>query len=490
MNRPDSPLLHDYKPAGTKKTSKPNALLWFGAGLGLPLALVAFVSLSDPDQPAEPARLPVQVVAEEAPTTMNPAASPSSELRPVYDERAGDEASSAPVEPAVPDEPLVFTEEPSILLSFGEPDYDELEVTIRRGDTLDELFRDNGLSASHLVQMANLNEAGKYFRSLKPGDQFQIKHEEGKVLSLYSKLDLTSGLKVERTDEGFIERIIEHPVEKRVRVVYGLIENSLFQGGADAGLSDNVIMDLAGIFGWDVDFVYDIRSGDNFYVQYEEIWQDGVFVKDGDILAAEFNNQDRSLRAIRYEYENGREEYFSPEGRSVRKAFMRQPVDARVSSRFNPRRLHPVLKTIRPHRGVDYGAPTGTPIKATGDGKVIFRGKQRGYGNVVILQHGGNITTLYAHMSRFQRGVGVGSRVRQGQIIGYVGATGMVTGAHLHYEFRVNGVHRNPQTVSLPQAQPIDSREKPRFLELSAPVLARLDDYKETRLATIALSTE
>ncbi|MEM1174091.1 MAG: peptidoglycan DD-metalloendopeptidase family protein [Pseudomonadota bacterium] len=477
MNRPDSPLLHDYKPAGTKNTSKPNALLWFGAGLGLPLALVAFISLSDRNAatPVVPRQASLEAVVE----------APRPDYTSPTVESTVDIVESVPLP-----EPRVFTDEPSILLSFGGPDYDELEMTIRRGDTLDELFRDNGLSASHLVQMARLNEAGKYFRSLKPGDQFQIRHEDGKVVSLYSKLDLTSGLQVERTDSGFVERIIEHPVERRVRVVYGLIQNSLFQGGADAGLSDNVIMDLAGIFGWDVDFVYDIRPGDNFYVQYEEIWQNGEFVKDGDILAAEFNNRDRSLRAVRYEYENGREEYFSPDGRSVRKAFMRQPVDARVSSRFNPRRLHPVLRTIRPHRGVDYAAPTGTPIKATGDGKVTFRGKQRGYGNVVILQHGGNIETLYAHMSRFQRGVGVGSRVRQGQIIGYVGATGMVTGAHLHYEFLVNGVHRNPQTVPLPQAKPIDTAEKPRFVQLSTPVLERLDNYKQTRLATIALSSE
>ncbi|MEM9688297.1 MAG: peptidoglycan DD-metalloendopeptidase family protein [Pseudomonadota bacterium] len=486
MNRPDSPLLHDYKPAGTKKNSKPNALLWFGAGLGLPLALVAFVSLSVTDAPEPSAPFQPTLQAVTAPVASNRRPEPEIVDAP---ETLGEIAvPSLPVDDI--SETKVYTDEPSVLLSFAEPPYDELSVTISRGDTLDELFRDNGLSASHLVQMARLNQAGKYFRSLKPGDQFQIRHEDGKVISLYSKLDLTSGLQVARTDSGFIERIIEHPVEKRVRVVYGLIQNSLFQGGADAGLSDNVIMDLAGIFGWDVDFVYDIRPGDNFYVQYEEIWQDGEFVKDGDILAAEFNNQGRTLRAVRYEYEDGREEYFTPEGRSVRKAFMRQPVDARVSSRFNPRRLHPVLNTIRPHRGVDYAAPTGTPIKATGDGKVVYRSRQRGYGNVVILEHGGNIRTLYAHLSRFQRGVGVGSRVRQGQIIGYVGATGMVTGAHLHYEFLVNGVHRNPLTVPLPQAEPIAASEKGRFARLSTPVLDRLNDYKQTQLASIALSAE
>lgn len=472
LNRPNSPLLHDYKHVDTRESGSSKAPLWFGVGLVLPLAVVFFVSIvsEDADVPA----------VRGAETVSGPVAEPLDDASDAIPEAAVVDTGQEPA-------PTLASPPPVGETSAPEPDYDELTLTIRRGDTLDGLFRKNGLSSSHLVQMANLNEAGRYFRTLKPGDEFEIRHEDGKVVSLYSKIDLTSGLRVLRTDEGFVEEIVDHPVEKRTRIVYGMINDSLYLSGRDAGLSDNVIMDLAGIFGWDIDFVYDIRAGDNFYVQYEEIWQDGEFVKDGDILAAEFNNRDRSLRAVRYVYEDGREEYFTPEGRSVRKAFLRAPVDARVSSPFNPRRLHPVLKTVRPHRGIDYGAPSGTPIKAAGDGKVIFRGKQRGYGNVVILQHGGNIETLYAHMSRFQRGVGVGSRVRQGQIIGYVGATGMVTGAHLHYEFKLNGVHRNPRTVPLPQAEPINSSERDKFLAASAPVLEALDDFKQTRLATVAL---
>jgi murein DD-endopeptidase MepM/ murein hydrolase activator NlpD len=245
-------------------------------------------------------------------------------------------------------------------------------------------------------------------------------------------------------------------------------------------------MNLAGIFAWDVDFVLDIRHGDNYYLQWDEVWQDGEFVTDGEVVVAEFNNDGRTYQAVRFVDGTGRTDYFTPGGDSVRKAFLRSPVDFRVSSSFNPNRLHPVLKTRRPHRGVDYAAPRGTPIKAAGDGKVIFRGVKSGYGNVVILQHGGNITTLYAHMSRFASKVRSGSRVRQGQTIGYVGATGLVTGAHLHYEYRLNGVHRNPRTVKLPQADPIAAKYREEFLAAAGPILEELENFKNTQLATIA----
>ena len=307
---------------------------------------------------------------------------------------------------------------------------------------------------------------------------------------MYSNLDLTSTLKIERAGSGFTAEVIERPIEKRKRLAYGVIESSLFESAAAAGLSDRVIMNIAGIFAWDVDFVLDIRKGDNYYVQYEEIWQNGEFVKDGEIIAAEFNNNGRKSQAIRFIDDAGRSDYFTPDGHSVRKAFIRAPVDfTRISSNFNPRRKHPVLNKIRAHRGVDYAAPRGTPIRAAGDGKVIFRGVKNGYGNAIIVQHGGNITTLYAHMSRFA-GARVGSRVSQGQTIGYVGATGLATANHLHYEYRLNGVHRNPRTVKLPQADPIDDRYRQRFLTAVEPILQELEHFKNTQLATIAYSNK
>jgi len=406
--------------------------------------------------------------------------------------------AATPVE-AVADDPglpatevvdRVFAERPLVLLE-PEPEFERLTLTIRRGDTLDKLFRQHKLDLGHLAQIARLEEASQRFRKLKPGDTFEIEHDAGSLRRMYSVLNLTSALEIEQGEEGFSAKIVDRPVEYRKRHAYGVIETSLFESGAAAGLSDRMIMNIAGIFAWDVDFVLDIRTGDSYYVQFEEIWQNGEFVADGEIIAAEFNNRDRTHRAIRFVDDEGRSEYFTPDGHSVRKALLRNPIDfTRISSRFNPRRRHPILNTIRAHRGVDYAAPRGTPIKAAGDGKVIHRGPKGGYGNTIILQHGGNITTLYAHMSGFAKSARSGARVRQGQTIGYVGATGLATAPHLHYEYRINGVHRNPQTVELPQADPINPRYRERFLASVAPILEELEQFKRTQLASVAYSQQ
>jgi murein DD-endopeptidase MepM/ murein hydrolase activator NlpD len=323
---------------------------------------------------------------------------------------------------------------------------------------------------------------------LRPGDELAIKHDNGKLVSLYRKLDLTSALVISRNDKGFFAEIVDRPIELQRRRAYGRIDSSLFESANAAGLSDKLIMNLAGIFAWDVDFVLDIRTSDDYYILYEEIYQDGKYVMDGDIIAAEFNNNGRTFQAIRFADKSGRSDYYTPEGRSVRKAFVRAPVDfSRISSSFNPRRRHPVLNTIRAHKGVDYAAPAGTPIKAAGDGKVVFRGINGGYGNAVILQHGGNITTLYAHMSKFSGSAKIGQRVTQGQVIGYVGSTGLATAAHLHYEYRLNGVHRNPRTVELPQADPISEEYRDEFLAAVEPILDDLLQYKSTQIAAAAL---
>ena len=382
MNRPASPLLHDYKPSAAKKPAKSKALQWFAAGLGIPLIIVALLGVLDSDEPVA-----------DTPTT------------PVMEAAAG--------EPFIP--PAVEPEPTPAEIVPPEPMYDRVTLKVSRGDTMEQLFRKNNLDVAELLAIARLDEAKSRFRRIKPGDEFEVTHDEGTLISLYSELDLTSALKIERTEDGFAAEVVDRPIERRRRMAYGVIESSLFESAESAGLSDKVIMNVAGIFAWDVDFVLDIREGDNYYIIYEEIWQDGEFITDGEIVAAEFNNNGRTIQAVRFVDDDERAQYFTPTGDSVRKAFLRAPVDFRVSSSFNPRRLHPVLKTVRPHRGVDYAAPRGTPIKVTGDGKVIFRGVKSGYGNVVIVQHGGNITTLYAHMSKFASKVRTGTRVRQGQ---------------------------------------------------------------------------
>lgn len=460
MHRPPSPLLHDYKPMATPAPKKSKALQWFVVGLGIPLLGLALISTLTPrGEITPPPPTPIMTAIE------------------------GDDVTVADSVA----EPVIYTGVPLVLAP--EPEYETLTLTIRSGDTLDQLFRKHKLDIGHLATIARIEEAGKQFRRIKPGDIFEITHDNGKLVSMYSALSLTSALKVDRQESGFTAAVIERPIEKRKRLAYGIIETSLFESAAAAGLSDKVIMNIAGIFAWDVDFVLDIRTGDNFYVQFEEVWQDDEFVTDGEIIVAEFNNNGRTHRAIRFVDDSGRTDYFTPDGHSVRKAFIRAPVDfTRVSSNFNPRRRHPILNTIRAHRGVDYAAPRGTPIKAAGDGKVIFRGRKSGYGNAVILQHGGNITTLYAHMSRFAAKARLGNRVRQGQTIGYVGATGLATANHLHYEYRINGVHRNPRTVKLPQADPIAEKYRERFRAAAQPILEELEQFKSTQLATVAFN--
>ena len=357
-----------------------------------------------------------------------------------------------------------------------EPPGERTVLEVRPGDSLDRLFRRHELSVADLHRLLALQEVAPHLKRVRPGDTFEIRHDGPAVLGLTRRLDETRTLLVEHGEAGYEARFLAHPVEIRLAHATGQITSSFYAAGLAAGLSDGTIMRLAGIYAWDIDFALEIRRDDWFAVVYEEIWQDGEKLRDGEIVAAEFSNQGRSFRAVRFPDEDGRASYYTPDGDSMRKAFLRAPVDfTRVSSNFNPNRLHPVLKTKRPHRGVDYAARTGTPIMAAGDGKVISAGTQGGYGKTVVLQHGGNVTTLYAHMSRIGSAAKVGRRVKQGDIIGYVGATGLASGPHLHYEYRVNGVHKNPRTVDLPKAEPVPAARRAEFTAAVAPLVAELD---------------
>ena len=296
-------------------------------------------------------------------------------------------------------------------------------------------------------------------------------------------LDKLNELRVDRDGESYQTQLTRHNVDKRITYASATIDSSLFEAGRDAGMPNTLIMELAGIFGWDIDFVYDIREGDSFNLIYEEHFLKGEKVNEGPIVAAEFTNQGKTYRAVRFTKADGASDYYAPDGRSMRKAFLRTPVDfRRISSRFG-KRHHPVLNRMRMHQGVDYAAPTGTPIKASGDGKIIFKGRKGGYGRCIIIKHGGRYSTLYAHMHRYRSGMHVGKRVKQGQIIGYVGASGRATGPHLHYEFRVHGVHRNPLTVKLPDADPINAAYAERFETHAQGLLAQLQMHKDTQVA-------
>lgn len=377
-------------------------------------------------------------------------------------------ASSTPVSMALP-APAVAAVAPPV-----DP-IEELVLEVQAGDTLDSLFRETSLSLVDLAEILQLDVARKYLRVLRPGDVLHVRHDDGAILELARELDIRSKLEIQRADAGFEAEVIALPLERRLVTSGGKIHSSLFEAAQESRISEKLVMNMAQIFEYDIDFVRDIGAGDEFALVYEELWRDGAKLGEGEVLAAEFVNRGARYTAIRYDDGDGRASYFTHDGQPMRKAFVRAPLSfTRISSDFNPRRRHPILNTIRAHQGVDYSAPKGTPVKASGDGKIIFRGWKGGYGNTIILQHGGNVTTLYGHLARFG-GRGYGSRVKQGDVIGYVGATGLATAPHLHYEYRKNGVHLNPRTVILPNAEPLRGQSLTAFRSSAEPLLQRLE---------------
>jgi len=360
------------------------------------------------------------------------------------------------------------------------------ELVVKPGDTLSGLFERLEMGPSQWLPVTKLGKTTKPLTRMRVGDHLRLaKNATGQFARLEYPIDSTQTLTVWRDGDGLKSEWLEHKIEARTVATSGVIEHSLFGAGNKAGMSDKLIMELAEIFGSHIDFVLDIRGGDQFSLLYQDLYRDGEYLGNGKILAAEFVNKGKPVRAVRYTDTKGRSGYYDPEGRSMRQAFIRTPVDfARVSSGFNMRRRHPVLNTIRAHKGVDYAAPRGTRIKSAGDGRVVFAGVKGGYGKVVIIQHGPTYSTLYAHMKGYARGVRSGRRVSQGQTIGYVGSSGLATGPHLHYEFRVNGVHRNPLTVKLPVASPLAKEYLVDFQSQSEPLLAWLDGIANPGVAS------
>lgn len=348
-------------------------------------------------------------------------------------------------------------------------------MTVRPGDSVARLLARAGIPHETVHRLVTSSEHGRQLGRLHPGEQIRIQTDSRQqLISLVHEISPERSLRFERDGDGFHSESVEVPLERRIEHATGTIERSLMAAGGRAGLSDRVILDVAGIFAWDIDFALDLRRGDRFTVVHESFYRDGEHVRDGAIMAAEFVNQGRSHRALRYTDPQGRVEYFAPDGTSTRRAFLRAPVEyTRITSGFGPRK-HPQLHRMRNHNGVDYAAPTGTPIRATGDGRIVRRGWQGGYGRTVVIQHGERYSTLYAHLARFRDGRGVGARVQQGDIVGYVGASGLATGPHVHYEFLIDRVHRDPQTVELPSGDPVAPEFKPHFDAMTQPLTAQL----------------
>lgn len=383
----------------------------------------------------------------------------------------------------------VITQPPIDTAATSKPTGEEIAFTVRRRDTLERIFRRLKLNLDDLGSMLRLPQVRRSFRHIRPGDKVTVVHDDGAIQSLNRRINETQVLSVTRGDDGFNAEVITTPIETKLAYAGGTVESSLFVAARAAGVGPETILRLANdIFGWDIDFALDIRPGDRFNMIYEQKYRDGQYIGDGRILAAEFVNDGDTYRAVRYTSEDGKiDDYFTPQGRSVRRQFLRAPVDfTRISSNFNLHRRHPILHIVRPHQGVDYAAPIGTRIKAAGDGRVGFVGWKGGYGRVIILEHGAGISTLYGHMSRFVRGLHRGERVKQGQTIGYVGRSGAATGPHLHYEYRINGVHRNPRTVKLPDAAPLPTKYMADFQVRAGVLLTNLEQAHGTAVATAA----
>jgi murein DD-endopeptidase MepM/ murein hydrolase activator NlpD len=447
--RNGSKIAFDYKPtaAGARATSHAR---WFASGLLLPLVVGVTAYLLANREPA--------ISTPPLPVISGPA-----EILPIA--------------------PADLAPEP-----IPQPLGDTVEFVVRRNDTLDRIFRHLKLSLTDLASIRDLPGVQESLDRLRPGDIITLIHDEGLVHSLKQRISETEILSVTRGGEGFAAEVLATPIEIREAHAQGTIDSSLFVAARAAGISPDVILRLANdIFGWDIDFALEIQPGDRFSLVYEQKYRDGEYIGDGRVLAADFINDGKTHRAVYFESADGKiADYFAPDGRSMRRAFLRAPLDfTRISSNFNPRRRHPILNTIRAHKGVDYAAPTGTVIKAAGDGRVAFAGTQGGYGRVVILEHGGGVSTLYGHMSRFASSLRNGQRVKQGVTIGYVGSSGAATGPHLHYEYRLNGVHKNPRTVPLPVAAPIPDGYSVEFQTHSGKLLTSLDRARDTAVAAM-----
>jgi murein DD-endopeptidase MepM/ murein hydrolase activator NlpD len=363
-----------------------------------------------------------------------------------------------------------------------------IDHPVKPGESLSAIFKQYDLTPALLHRIVNSSEAASNLAKIRPGQTVHFGMSQDQQLQqLILERDRISSLHIALSDTGISSEEQSRALEKKTRATTRVINSSLFVDGQAAGLSDKLIMQLAKVFGWDIDFALDVMPGDSFSLLYEEQYLDGGKFSDGPILAAEFINQGKTFRAVQYTDQEGNTSYYDDSGHIKQRAFLRTPVKfARISSRFTRKRWHPVLKKWRSHKGVDYAAPTGTPVKAAGTGKIVFKGKKGGYGNVIFLRHGGRYTTVYGHLSKFARNLKNGNKIKQGQIIGYVGSTGLATGPHLHYEFRVNGVHRNPLTVKLPKSIALPKSQMADFKSQTAALLAQLEKERTSSMVALA----
>lgn len=404
-----------------------------------------------------------------AAVTKDPIAQPQDESLPDWLE--ADEQSIAPADPRA--------------------QWQREEIRVRSGDTFARIMSRAGYGTRAVHDLVSAGEESRRLRHLRPGHRIVIyRDEDGELAGLDFPFDADEMLRIERIaatepDSGFTAEIVPRNLQRHLVRAEGEITHSMYRAARQAGLNDRLIMQLSSVFGWEVDLGRDLRRGHRFRVLYEEIdgGDDEPII--GDIVAAKLMMGERVVEAVRFTDGDGRTDYYSPDGTSLRREFKRHPIEyRRISSPFDRNRRHPVLGVRRPHLGVDYAAPTGTPIRAAGEGRVVRRGWHGGYGRTVEIEHGSRYRTLYAHMSRFADDVRQGDRVERGQVLGYVGRSGMATGPHLHYEFIVNGTHRDPLEVDLPKADPLAEQHRDSFDQRADRLLTTLrSDDAPQRLA-------
>jgi murein DD-endopeptidase MepM/ murein hydrolase activator NlpD len=358
---------------------------------------------------------------------------------------------------------------------------------LQRGDTVADLLQRLNIKDSAAGDYLRKSKETKDFRKLPVGCEVQAETDAtGGLISLSYLGSQGEKTVIKKQAGSFSSKTVAAQLEKRMFVRTGVIKTSLYAATDAAGMPETAANQLIEIFNTDIDFHHDLKRGDRFTAVYETTYSNGALVKIGQIQAAEFINQGHAYRAVRYQAPGNVANYYTPEGKSLKEAFLRSPIPfSRISSGFTMARFHPIMNKWRAHKGTDFAAPMGTPAKATADGQVEFEGVQSGYGNVVILKHQNNLSTVYGHLSHFVKGMHKGSRVRQGDVIGYVGMTGMATGPHLHYEFRVNGVQHDPMKVALPNAVPINSSNRVAFKAMADKFIASLAQLRNTNLAKL-----
>ena len=348
--------------------------------------------------------------------------------------------------------------------------------TVRKGDSLSVIFEDKQVPLNTAYKIFDFDK-NNLLSSIIPGDIMEFNYMGNDLLSIEIIKDDVNSILIKTEDEISIVDI-KKEAQTITSFGFGEIRDSFYKSAKDVGIPDSIIMDFAYIFGWDIDFIFDVRKGDKFSVIYETEFSEGEKISSGDIVFAEFTNREKKYIAQRFFDDVQGKQYFNENGENVKKAFLRAPLDfAYISSHFNPNRMHPILHKIKAHNGVDYAAKRNTPVKASGDGVISFMGRQSGYGRTVEIKHGGNIKTLYAHLERFNTKLKVGSKVKQGEIIAFVGDSGQATGPHLHFEFWQGEIRSDPVKVKLPSAKPVNNAQRNEFEDLLALNLNKLNEY-------------